>query len=75
MNKETRGYKKGKENDSNLHLDIEARLNNSKTKLAMALERNIQLDRDLVRVKKELPKLLKWTFFSKILDTLNSSSR
>lgn len=32
----------------------------------MAIERNDQLERDLVHVKKELNKSLKWTTFLKI---------
>lgn len=35
----------------------------------MALERNGQLERDLVRIKEELNKSLKWTTFSKFLKT------
>jgi len=36
----------------------------------LALERNLKLERDLVCVKEELEKSLKWTNFSKILTNL-----
>ena len=36
----------------------------------IALERNLELERDLVRVKEELEKSLKWTNSSKILTNL-----
>ncbi|KAH0633062.1 hypothetical protein KY284_035848 [Solanum tuberosum] len=61
---------RGKGEASNLQIDLETSLNTAETKLAMALERNHKLDRDLVRVKEELEKSLKWTNSSKILTNL-----
>lgn len=47
LNEETKGYQKGKETTSNLQLEIEASLNDTEEKHAIALERNTQLERDL----------------------------
>ena len=58
---------KGKEEASSMQTELEASLNTAETKLAMALERNNQLERDLVRIKEELNKSLKWSRSSKLL--------
>ena len=58
---------KGKEEASLMQMKLETSLDTAETKLAMALERNNQLERDLVRVKKELNKSLKWFRSSKSL--------
>ncbi|KAH0717452.1 hypothetical protein KY285_013483 [Solanum tuberosum] len=61
---------RGKGKASGLQIDLETSLNIAETKLAMALERNNQLEKDLVRVKEELNKSLKWTTSSKLLANL-----
>ena len=43
-----------------LQIELETSLNTAEKKLVMALERNNKLDRDLVHVKEELNKSLKW---------------
>ena len=60
-------FGKGKGEASSLQMELEASLNTAETKLAMALERNNQLERDLVRVKEELNKSLKWSTSSKLI--------
>jgi len=47
-------------------------LEKSKLNLVVSLERNAQLEKGMVRVKKELNKLLKWTTYSKMLASLTS---
>ncbi|KAH0765257.1 hypothetical protein KY285_001128 [Solanum tuberosum] len=65
----------GKGEASSLQIELETSLNIAETKLAMALERNNQLERDLVRVKEELNKSLKWTNSSKLLAKLTSQGQ
>lgn len=60
---------KGKGKVSNLQRKLENQLKSTELKLNMAIERNDQLERDLVHVKKELNKSLKWTTFLKIQKT------
>lgn len=60
---------KGKGEVSNLQLELENKLKYAELKLNMTLERIGQLERDLVRIKEELNKSLKWTTFLKILKT------
>ncbi|KAH0770354.1 hypothetical protein KY290_014335 [Solanum tuberosum] len=65
-------YGRGKGEASSLQIKLETCLNVAETKLAMAVERNNQLERTLVRVKEELNKSLKWTTSSKLLANLTS---
>ena len=53
-----------------MQINLETSLNTVEIKLAMALERNNQLEGDLVGVKEVLKKSLKWTTFSKLLRNL-----
>lgn len=53
-----------------MKLELENKLHNAEMKTKIALERNIEFERDLVRVKEELEKSLKWTNSSKILKNL-----
>ncbi|KAH0776458.1 hypothetical protein KY290_007869 [Solanum tuberosum] len=66
---------RGKDEASNLQLGLETSLNTAEMKLVMALERNDQLERDLVCVKEELNKSLKWTTSSKLLVNLTSQGQ
>ena len=61
---------KGKNEASILQLELENKLHTAEMKTKIALERNLELERDLVRVKEELEKSLKWTNSSKILTNL-----
>ncbi|XP_049344714.1 uncharacterized protein LOC125809119 [Solanum verrucosum] len=61
---------KGKNEGSSLQLKLENKLHTAEMKMKLALERNLELERDLVRVKEELEKSLKWTNSSKILTDL-----
>ena len=61
---------KGKNEASSLQLELENKLHTAEMKTKIALERNLELERDLVRVKEELEKSLKWTNSSKILTNL-----
>ena len=56
---------KGKEEAS--RMELEASLNTVETKLPMALERNNQLERDLVCIIEELNISLKWSTSSKLI--------
>ncbi|KAH0717127.1 hypothetical protein KY285_013158 [Solanum tuberosum] len=60
---------------SSLQIDLEISLNTAETKLLVALEKNNQLERDLVRVKEELNKSLKWTTSSKLLAKLTNQGQ
>ena len=53
-----------------MHLELENKLHTAEMKTEIALERNLELERDLVRVKEELEKSLKWTNSSNILTNL-----
>ncbi|KAH0689265.1 hypothetical protein KY289_016623 [Solanum tuberosum] len=64
--------KRGKGEASSLQIELENSLNTAETKLALALERNDQLERDLVRLKEELKNSLKWINSSKLLANLTS---
>ena len=61
---------KGKNEASILQLELQNKLHTTEMKTKIALERNLELERDLVRVKEELEKSLKWTNSSKILTNL-----
>ena len=64
---------KGKSNS--LRIDLEEKLKTSETNLSLALERSNNLERDIVKLKDELEKSLKWTKSSKLLlDITNQSN-
>ncbi|KAH0665397.1 hypothetical protein KY285_026603 [Solanum tuberosum] len=65
----TTGFK-GKNEASSLHLELENKLHTTEMKMKLALERNLVLERDLVRVKEELEKSLKLTNSSKFLTNI-----
>ena len=51
---------KGKGKATSMQIELEASVNIVEAKLSMALDRNNQLERDLVHIKDELNKSLKW---------------
>lgn len=57
---------------SNVELVLEDILKDSEVKLIVSLERNDQLERNLMKLKEELNKSLKWTTFSKLLFDMTS---
>ncbi|KAH0761524.1 hypothetical protein KY290_017597 [Solanum tuberosum] len=67
---EKSGKRKGKA--SSLQIVLEASLNTAKTRLALALERNDQMD--LVRLREERKNSLKWTSSTKLLSNITSQS-
>ncbi|KAH0666161.1 hypothetical protein KY285_027367 [Solanum tuberosum] len=70
---------KSDEEDVDEKLELENKLHTTEMKMELALERNRELERDVVRVKEKLEKFLKWTNSSKILTNLlgqgNNSKR
>ncbi|KAH0682508.1 hypothetical protein KY290_023330 [Solanum tuberosum] len=67
---EKSGKRKGEA--TNLQIELEANLNTAETRLALALERNDQMERDLVRLREELKNSLKWTSSTKLLSNITS---
>ena len=63
---------KGKSNS--LRIDLEEKLKTSETNLSLALERSNNLERDIVKLKDELEKSLKWTKSSKMLSNVTNQS-
>jgi len=63
---------KGKNETSCLQLELENKLCTTEITMQFTLERNLVLERDVVCVKEELNKSLKWTTFSKMLTNLTS---
>lgn len=61
MRKLSESISKEKFEASSLRINTEERLNNSQGHLTASLERNVELKRDVVCVKKELNEYLKWT--------------
>ena len=57
---------------TNLQAELERNLNTAITRLALALERNDKIERDLVRLKEELQVSLKWTSSTKLLSNVTS---
>ena len=56
---EKAGKQKGKFND--LQVELEEKLKTSETNLVLALERSNNLERDIVKLKDDLEKSIKWT--------------
>ena len=67
---EKSGKRKGEA--TRLQIELEASLNTVETRLTLALERNDQMERDLVRLRKELKHSLKWTSSTKLLSNITS---
>lgn len=63
---------RGKNKSSNLQLELQESLSKFKENPAASLERNAQLKRDLIHVKEEFEKSLKWNTLSQILANLTS---
>lgn len=61
---------KGEDEASSLRLELEHSLKYVEVKLTKTLERNIKLEKDLIRFKEELNKSLKWTSTSNMLISL-----
>ncbi|KAH0688877.1 hypothetical protein KY289_016235 [Solanum tuberosum] len=59
---------------SSFEKELEASLNTAETRLALALVRNDQMERDLVRLREELKNSLKWTSSTKLLSNITSQS-
>lgn len=53
-------------------LELEDKFKTVELKMNLTLERNVVLEKDLVKAKEELNKLLKWTTSSRILNNLTS---
>ncbi|XP_049358857.1 uncharacterized protein LOC125823532 [Solanum verrucosum] len=69
---EKSGKRKGKA--TSLQVELEANLNTAETILTLPLERNDQMERDLVHLKEELQTFLKWTSSTKLLSNITSQS-
>lgn len=65
-------FGKSKEEATHLQAELENNLNTAKTILALGLEGNDQMERDLVPLKEELQVSLKWTSSSKQVSTITS---
>ncbi|XP_015054944.1 uncharacterized protein LOC107001389 [Solanum pennellii] len=74
-NRDKMGEKmKRKGESTSLQIELEENLKTTETKLALALERNDSLERDLVKLKKELTNILKWIKSSKLLSNVTNQS-
>lgn len=63
---------KGNFEASSLQIDLEESLNKFQGYLAAFLKRNVELESDLIRIKEELNKSLKWSILSQILANFTS---
>ncbi|XP_015060475.1 uncharacterized protein LOC107006436 [Solanum pennellii] len=57
-----------------LQAEIHEKLKNSETNLRLSLEKNNKLEQDIVKLKEELEKSLKWTKSSKLLSNVTNQS-
>lgn len=64
----------GKNVISNIQLELEEKLKDARLKMHFALDRNVALERDLIKAKEELNKSLKWTTSSKTLDNVTNQN-
>ena len=62
----------GKSNS--LQAEIQEKLKNSETNLSLSLEKSNKLEQDIVKLKEELEKSLKWTKSSKLLSNVTNQS-
>ena len=67
-------YGKRKGEATNLQAELESNLNITENRLALALERNDQMERDLVCLKQEFQVFLKWTRSTTLLSNVISQS-
>lgn len=65
-------FGKSKEEATHLQVELENNLNTAKTILALGLEGNDQMERDLVPLKEELQVSLKLTSSTKLVSTITS---
>ncbi|KAH0633623.1 hypothetical protein KY284_036409 [Solanum tuberosum] len=66
--------RKRKGEATSLQVELEASLNTAESILALALERNYQMEKDMVRLKEELQTSLKWTSSTNLLSKITSQS-
>ena len=66
--------KKQKGKSNCLQVDLEEKLKTSKTNLGLALEGSNNSERDIVKLKDELEKSLKWTKSSKLFSNVKNQS-
>ncbi|XP_069146079.1 uncharacterized protein [Solanum lycopersicum] len=59
---------------NSLQAEIHEKLKNSETNLRLSLEKNNKLKQDIVKLKEELEKSLKWTKSSKLLSNVTNQS-
>ena len=57
-----------------LRVEIEEKLKNSEKNLGLSLEKSNRLEKDIVKLKEELEKSLKWTKSSKLLSSATNQS-
>ncbi|KAH0751737.1 hypothetical protein KY285_004885 [Solanum tuberosum] len=69
---EKSGKRKGE--DTSLQTELEASLNTTETRLALALERNDQMEKDLVLLREELNTSLNWTRSSELFSNITKQS-
>lgn len=63
-------HQKGKSEGSRIQFELEEKLSKSNADLTKSVERNSKLERDLVQIKVEPEKALKWTTFSHVLENI-----
>ena len=59
---------------NSLQAEIQEKLKNSEKNLSLSLEKNNKLEQDVVKLKEELEKSLKWTKSSKLLSNVTNQS-
>ena len=59
---------------NSLQAEIQENLKNSETNLRLSLEKNNKIEQDVVKLKEELEKSLKWTKSSKLLSNVTNQS-
>lgn len=56
----TQSCEKGKGEGSSIQFELEEKINKSQLDLTISLERNLELERDLVQIKDKLERSPKW---------------
>ena len=74
MNKITEEAEKLNGISNGLQAEIQVQLKNSEKKLGLSLEKSNKLEQDIVKLKEELKKSLKWTKSSKLLSNATNQS-
>ncbi|XP_069152828.1 uncharacterized protein [Solanum lycopersicum] len=59
---------------NSLQAEIQEKLKNSETNLRLSFEKNKKLEQDIVKLKEELEKSLKWTKSSKLMSNVTNQS-